>query len=333
MSWKFWKSDLEKFEEELRKAFEDRSRGKIEDAISHFQEAYEIAQKSSNAGLRERGRVAYAYALIYRALLTRKPEDFSTAAKYLREVPPDVELDLALPKPVRCGDLADELVLLEAYYSTPEVDLVEPSKTPLEAVDRLESTGRLFLSRRGRRFLLEDVVGIHEPFEVVGMKMLGLARVVRAAHTESEDISRAVELYAEALAYLAQASDRLSSEVRGRVEKLGRATKCWFCGRAVQGEDLNYVYLDTFLTKHISNKYGGETPNLVRENSVAVCRACYGAVYRLSDRISRHYHEEAMKALKQLEDRLVARIRALEQRVSSLESRISTLRPPIQPKV
>lgn len=332
MSWKFWKSDAEKFEEEMRKAFDDRNKGRIADAVSHFQAAYEISQRSADPSLRERGRVAYAYALVYRAVSTRRPEDFAAAADHLRALPPDLELDLALPRPVRAGELAEDLSLLALYLSAPTVDLDSASRVPAEAAERLEAVAKELLARGGRRFILEDALGIHEPLNVIGLRLLGVARAVRAAHLEGEDMSKAVELYAEALAYLQQASDRMSKDVRARLEKLGRATKCWLCGRAVQGEDVNFVYLDSTLTSYISGRYGGDAPNIVRGGAVAVCRACHGAIYKLSDKVARYYYEEAIRALRQVEERLTLRIQALESRVASLEARIATLRVSIQPR-
>lgn len=332
MAWKFWKSDAEKFEEEMRKAFDDRNKGRIADAVSHFQAAYELAQRSSDQALRERGKVAYAYVLVYRSVWTKKPEDFNSAVSYLNTLPQDLELDLALPRPVRVSELAEDLSLLALYYSAPPVELSEASKVPIEEVEKMENMARSFIARGSRRFILEDLLGIHEPLSVIGLRMLGIARVIRAARLEEEDMSKAVELYAEALAYLQQASDRISKDVRARLEKLGRATKCWLCGRAVQGEDVNFVYLDTVLTNYISSRYGSDAPNMLRGGAVAVCRACYEAIYKLSDKISRHYYEEAIKALRQVEERLTLRIHALEARIASLETRIASLRISVQPR-
>ena len=52
--------------------------------------------------------------------------------------------------------------------------------------------------------------------------------------------------------------------------------------------------------------------------SIYVCRACYTAVSRKSDEISRQYYDASIRELRAAEARLEAQIRYLEARVNNL---------------
>lgn len=327
MSWKFWKSDHEKFEEEMRKAFDNRNKNKIDKAVEEFLDAYNIASSSGDPSLREKGKIAYAYALVYKALLTKSPKDLTDASEYLKTLREDVELDLALPKPVKAHELAEELYIASLYYSTPRVDMSSASSLTLEDAKKIRSVGEYFLSKGSRRLLLEDLLDIKESLSIIGLKLLGYSRLIEAYHVEKEDLNRSIELYAEALAYFQQAADPLANPVKARISKLGKATKCWFCGRAVQGEEVNFVYLDSFLTKYIIEKYGSDAPDIIESSGkrVAACAGCYGAIHSLSEKIARYYYEEAMKALKALEERVIVAISQLQAQISMLQSRLAAL--------
>lgn len=327
MAWKFWKSEHERFEEEMRKAFDNRNKNKIDKAIENFLNAYKLATGSSDPSLREKGKIAYAYALVYTAILSKNINDLKAASDYLRNLREDVELDLALARPVKAGELAEELYLLSLYYSAPRIDLRSASSMSLDDANGIRDIGEYFLSKGSKRLVLEDIFDVKEPLNVIGLRLLGYSKLIEASHAEKEDLNKSIELYAEALAYFQQIADVLANSVKVKMNKLGKATKCWICGRAIQGEEVNFVYLDSFLTKYIVDKYGGDAPGIIESNEgkIAACSACYGAIYNLSDKIARYYYEEAMKALRALEEKMIALITQLQAQISMLQSRIVTL--------
>lgn len=327
MAWKFWKSEHERFEEEMRKAFDNRNKNKIDKAIENFLNAYKIANSSSDPSLQEKGKVAYAYALVYSAILTRTPENLRRASEFLRTLQGDVEFDLALPQRIKAGELAEELYITSLYYTVPAIDLRNASSMSLDEARRLRELGEFFVSKGSKRLLTEDLLGVKEPLNIVGLRLLGYAKLIEASHMEREDLNKSVELYAEALAYFQQVAESLANTVKAKIDKLGKATKCWICGRSVQGEEVNFVYLDSFLTKYILERYGKDAPNIIETSGtkIATCSACYGAIYNLSDKIARYYYDEAMKALRALEERVLALISQLQAQISMLQSRIASL--------
>lgn len=311
----------------MKKAFDNRNKNKIDKAIESFLSAHKIASSSDDPGLREKGKIAYAYALVYTAFLTKNPADLDKASSYLRTLPREIELDLALPRPVRSEELAEELHVLSLYYSAPVIDLKNASSISLDEARRIKEVGEVLLSKGPQRLIVEDLVGLKEPLNIIGLRLLGYSRLVEAAHAEGEDLGKAINLYAEALAYFHQIADQFTELVKAKIDKLGKATKCWICGRSIQGEEVNFVYLDSLLTKYIVERYGKDAPGIIEANTmkIATCSACYGAIYKLSDKIAKYYYEEAMRALRALEERVTAMISQLQAQISMLQSRVSSL--------
>uniref|UniRef100_A0A7J3XZK6 Uncharacterized protein n=1 Tax=Thermogladius calderae TaxID=1200300 RepID=A0A7J3XZK6_9CREN len=325
---KFWKSDLEKYEDEMNKAFDARNKGKIDETIEHFMKAYELAVKSRDENMKERAQIAYSYATFYKALRTRSGRDFEEAYKAVSALKPDVEFDLALPRKIKAGELAEDLRYLSIIYSLPPVDLSNLSKYSPEDAGRYDEAAKDFVSKNGRRFTIEDLVDIHDTFESIGYRFLAISKMIAAAHAEGEDPDKAVQIYTEALGYLnlAAHADQLVKKVNDRISKLSKATRCWICQRPIQGEEVNFIYLDTFTTKYILKKYGGEDQMMLQEGRVAVCAVCYGSIYKLSDKISKYYYDKAVEEMRRLEERLMAQIAALRSEVEILRASIASVR-------
>lgn len=327
MSWKIWKSEAEKFEEEMKKAFDNRNKNKLDKAIEHFTNAYKITYGSSDPNLREKAKIAYAYLMVYSAILYKNTETLKNTSEYLAKLPGDIELDLALPRPVKVSELAEDFKILEILSSIPSIDLKNSSSISLEEARRIREIGEYLLSKGDRRLVLEDIFDIKEPLNIIGLRLLGYSKLIEASHIEKEDLNKSIELYAEALVYFQQAADKLASIVKVKIDKLGKATKCWICGRAIQGEEVNFIYLESLLTKYIVDKYSGDAPGIIEleQGRIATCSACYGIIYNLSDKIARYYYQEAIKALRELEQRLLALISQLQAQINMLQARISTV--------
>lgn len=322
---KFWKSDEEKFKDEMAKAFEERNRGRFREAVEHFSKAYEIAARSGNEGLKREGLLALAYAYIYRAVITKSPADMRAAAEILKKLPGEPELDLALARKVKKSELAEELEALSKYFEVPQVDLKNAKDFGEDAAKALEELAKYFLSRGENRPLLDELFGIQESYNSIGLKLLGRSRLIQAARVEEEDPVRAVSLYSEAMGYF-KAAALAADAIKVKIDKLGKATRCWICGRPIQGEEVNFVYLDTFLTKYMAKNFGSETPLQFDGNRVAVCSVCYGAIYNLSDKISKYYYEKSLEAIRAVEERLMAQIAALRAEIATLRAATSAIK-------
>jgi len=318
----FFKSDKEKFEDELNKAFSDRNKGNLEGAVKHFQNAYEIASKTSDSEVSRRAGEVLFYAFFYDALVKKTPEAFSKAAEQCRKLDPVTPLDIGTAAKPTAAELARDLEIASMIFSLPRFSIAEAGKMDEATASKYEQVGNALLGEGARRLILEDLLNIHDPLNSVGLRLLGYARIIRALKLEADNPSKAVELYSEASAYLQQAPPEVRSFVNDKLGKLSKTTKCWVCHREIQGEDVNYIYMPASVNAYIREKYGGEASFLIADSKIAVCRVCYTMVYNLSDALAKRYYELAMKALQEVEARLNARISALEVRVSAVRIQV-----------
>jgi tetratricopeptide (TPR) repeat protein len=323
LAWKIWKDAISRFEAEYNEAVNERNKGNIEGAIKHFQSAAKIASESKDQSLIERGKLAIAMAIIYMVIREPSAQSLEDAKNFLQYLDPNIELDLALPYKIRTGDLLRELEVLIRVYSIPQVNLEEVRSLPSEEVEKLaieyESVAMQALSYGREKYLLESLLKLDEP-QKMGFKFLALSRIVKGLRIEEEDPDKAVQLHSEAIGYLANVPGQQYSElVNDRLSKLSKATKCWLCGRNIQGEGVHFVYLPSIITPYILNCYNNDAPQIIvsseDEAYVAVCSPCYGAIYKLSIKVAKRYYDLAMTELRRVERELWAAIHALEHKI------------------
>ncbi|MEM0475010.1 MAG: hypothetical protein QXV93_01470 [Zestosphaera sp.] len=319
----FFKSDVEKFNDLMSKGFSDRNKGNLEGAVKNFLQAYEVASKSRDTSLVSKADLPLFYALFYDALIKKTPESFRKASEQCRKLDPSTELDLGLASKVYPPDLTRELELLAELASLPSFEIGKAKSMDLSVAEKYEKVANVLLAEGTRRLILEDLVGIHEPLNVIGFRLLGYAKIIRATKVEENEPGNAVEIYSEALAFLQQATPEVREFVNERITKLGKSTKCWVCHREIQGEEVNYIYLPASVNDYIKSKYYRDAPYLISDDGkIAVCRVCYTMVRDLSDKIAKYYYDLAIKEMRLMEERINARIRELQARVDLMRTTV-----------
>ncbi len=316
----FFKSEVEKFNDSMSKGFSDRSKGDFSGAVRNFLQAHEIASKSRDPDLMGKADLALFYALFYDALVKGTPDSFKRAAEQCRKLGASTELDLGLANKVFPPDLTRELEILAEISSLPTFDLGKIGSMDLSVADRYEGVGSLLLAEGSRRLILEDLVGLHESLNVMGFRLLGYSRIIRAVKVEENEPGNAMEIYSEALAFLQQATPEVRDFVNNKLAKLGKTTRCWVCHREIQGEEINYVYLPASVNEYVKTRYERDAPYLIDGKRIAVCRVCYTMIRDLSDKISKYYYDQAIKEMRQMEERINARLRELQARVDLLRA-------------
>jgi len=310
----FFKSERDKFKDELNKAFSDRNKGNIEGAVKHFLKALEIVNKSNDPEILRRGGEVVCYAGFYLAVLKKTPETFAWAAEQCRELlDPAFPLDIGIAAKPTAGEIARDLELASMILSLPRFSVSDAERMDESIAQKYEKVGNVLLGEGARRLIFEDLIGIHDPLSTLGSRLLGYSRIIRAVKIEVDNPSKAVELYSEAMAYRQQAPQEIVNFVNDRLEKLSKTTKCWICHREIQGEEINYIYMPASINNYIKEKYGNEAPFLISDNKIAVCRVCYTMIFNLSNALAKEYYELAMEAIQELEARLNARISSLEK--------------------
>lgn len=319
----FFKSDAEKFNDLMSKGFSDRSKGNLEGAVRNFLQAYEVASKSRDTTLISKANLTLFYALFYDALIKKTPESFRRAAEQCGKLDPSTELDLGLATKVYPPDLTRELELLAELAGLPSFEIGKVKSMDLSVAEKYEKVANILLAEGTRRLILEDLVGLHEPLNVLGFRLLGYARIIRAVKIEENEPSKAVEIYTEALAFLQQATPEVREFVNERISKLGKSTRCWVCHREIQGEEVNYIYLPASINDYIKSKYDRDAPYMISDDGkIAVCRVCYTMIRDLSDKISKYYYDLAIKEMRLMEERINARIRELQARIDLMRTSI-----------
>ena len=317
-----FKSDREKFESELNKALSERNKGNFEKAAKHFLNAYEIASKAKDPEVSKRADEVLFYALFYDALVRMTAESFSKALRQCRKLDPSQQLDIGLATKPIASELCKDLEIASIILSLPAFSIDAAGNMDESIASKYEEVGNRLLAEGSRRLIIEDYLKIHDPLSTIGFRLLGYSRIIRALKVETDNPAKAVELYSDALAYLQQAPAEVKKFVDSRIGKLSKTTKCWVCHREMQGEEINYIYLPASINRYIIEKYGNDSPYLMNDGAIAVCRVCYTMIYNLSDALAKNYYEQAMRALREVEARLNARISMLEAKLMSLSVRV-----------
>ena len=123
----------------------------------------------------------------------------------------------------------------------------------------------------------------------------------------------AAEHFQTAQQYWTQANDANRAQTAANhVANLALQAKCWFCGREGTGHGIQFVSLP--IDQNVDGLKGEESSPLPSVDqsgrNVFVCKGCYSAAWGLADRI-------ALQRTGEAEARLLAEIRAMEQRLQS----------------
>lgn len=112
-----------------------------------------------------------------------------------------------------------------------------------------------------------------------------------------------------------------------KMKQYSKACTCWFCGRQVVGEGLHFYVMSADPSPQQVEADKKELQHSISEgDDIYVCRACYTAVSRRADEISKEYYDQGMDNLHRTEAALQSQIVALEARISHLQTQISLMR-------
>jgi len=147
--------------------------------------------------------------------------------------------------------------------------------------------------------------------------LMALSFETLGTSVQGTDPLAAAEHFQTAQQYWVQAGDdNRSQAASAKVGHLALQAKCWVCGREGTGHGIQFVSLP--IDQGVEGLKGGDSsplPSLDRSGRlVYVCKGCYSAVYGLADRL-------AIQRSAETERRLLAEIRAMEQRLYSIVQR------------
>ena len=131
------------------------------------------------------------------------------------------------------------------------------------------------------------------------------------------DPKKAAEYQQLAMNYRKQMGET-GEENQRKIESYSKSATCWICGRESTGEGMHFFPMSSDISPQAREKKDILPAADEGYQSIYVCRACYTAVSRKSDEISRQYYDASIRELRAAEARLEAQIRYLEARVNNL---------------
>ncbi|QOR94655.1 hypothetical protein IMZ38_01595 [Thermosphaera chiliense] len=261
------------------------------------------------------------YEAIHKAISKKNTESLMDAAEQCEKLGPATELDLGLVNKVRPPELARELVILTILLSLPPLEEDKIKLMNLDVAKEFEKVANILLSEGPRRFILGDIVGIHDSLDVIGHRLFGYSRIIVAVHIEEKEPNKALGLYLEASPHLQDTPEAMRF-INDKISKLSKTTRCWICDREIQGEDINYVYLPATINEYMRERYGKNVPYLINGNNIAVCKVCYTMIHNLSDEISKYYYNLTMEKLTMMEKHIYEKIDELISIIEKIMTRL-----------
>lgn len=131
------------------------------------------------------------------------------------------------------------------------------------------------------------------------------------------DPKKAAEYQQLAMNYRKQLGES-GEENQRRIASYSKSATCWLCGRDSTGEGMHFFPMSSDISPQARNNEGILPAADGEFKSIYVCRACYTAVSRKSDEISRGYYDLSIREIRAAEARLESQIRYLESRINSI---------------
>lgn len=310
MTWQFWKSKEEQLKIDWDDAVNLRNQGKWLDAAAHFANVEKLSREATDPNAKAIGPVARALSMLFYARGNYNGDTLAACYQAMAALDPMTSLEI--PYTANAGEVAQEVLVLSQEARLKPLALGAAITDPSIAQD-MENIAQSYMGLGKEKLVVSGLFSITDTTLNKSLVYMGLSRIVKAKMEEARDPVKAVDYYSEAIGYLSQINDQgFKKYAEERSRKLITSAKCWLCGRPVQGEDINFVYLRSYIDPFFSRKFENEMPPVIKNDTIVACKACYGAMALLSesisDRIAKIYYDRAMAELQKVHDHLDSRI-------------------------
>lgn len=324
MPFKLFKEPAEKAEIEFREAYEkgvNLGPEKWPDASHHFSEASKLYATVGNS---LKSSEAYALATLFFALSRGTDQDWQTCSQAMKQIP-DSQLNVGFA--VSSTDLAQQASVLSYDISTTRV--LDGNSKDVSRVAAVRELAQKYMDLIGSDLALWRLLKQQIDPQRRAYYLLGLASLIEANSIAESDPKKSVALLSEAATNLELAGTDpmgISSGTRAKLDNISKFGQCWFCGRQMQGQGFHYVLLPATISQFTRQMYGTSTPHTIEENAVVACESCSSSIRNVADEVARAYYERAIAEIRSLEQRLNAKIAALEREINSLRARVNSIR-------
>lgn len=315
LSWKIWKGDRERAEEEFKKGHEKGlNLSDWNSAFSHFASAYQLYNR---AGDQTQARVSLGLTAFSKALSDpHKFENWSSASTSLKALG-KVKINVTTT-------VSAELLSQECDLKTEELKAWKIENLSQRA-EKLEEVAKGYLSIAKYSLLVPLLL---EKKQISGQakahRIIGEAAKLRGDEIADLSPKEAGEFYKKAAIHMKTAGEleafRKFSE---KATSSSVAAQCYFCGREVHGKEINFVYMKANLTRFLGKQTEGQVlPSTLSPNSVVACRGCHSAITIAADEIAKKYFDVLDARLSKLTALIEERFNRVESRIRRLEGRV-----------
>ena len=324
MPLKLFKQPAEKAEIEWKEAYEkgvNLGPQKWPDAVLHFEEAskqYGIVGDTQKAG------EAYALATLFYALTNGTGPAWEACGKAMRQIP-DTQLNVGFS--ASSANIATQAAVLSFDIATTVA--LDGNSKDMSRVSALRELAQKYMDIIGSDLAVWRLRRQELDPQRRAFYLLGLASLIEGNSAVDSDPKKSVALLSEAATQFELAGTDPMGVIAGtqaKMENLSKFGQCWFCGREMQGQGLHYVTLPATISNYTRQRYGSTTPHNMEETSVVACESCASSIRNVADAVAHAYYDRAIAELRDTEQRLNARISALQNEVNSLKARVHSLR-------
>jgi hypothetical protein len=306
-------------QEEFQKGYEkgiNLGRAKWGDAVDHFVKA---SSKYQEAGMPDLANLSNALAWFYKGVLSYAPQDLDNCQIAMRRLG-DSPVNLGMVTGPAL-EIADEMKVLSHDIRARDAWKAVHSQDHVKMFQDLAGD---YTQLIGRDLVVWKVLGKTDDPQKMVQYYLGVSKFIEGELLVEENPEKTIADLNQSKTHMAMSGIDLfniGSTLSVNLEKYRKVIKCWFCGRVVQAQDVNYVNMPARVTKYLAKKYGGDTPPSSDTQEVYACANCYTSIYDLSDQIARRYFDEAMREI----SRLDSRIDEVNSILVRLDSRLANL--------
>ncbi len=291
---------------------------KWQDAVESFSAA---SKHYAQAGNSQKANEAYALACLFYALLHKDSQSWQTCSEAMTRVG---------DTPVNVGFAANSTAIAQQATVIRD-DIVATSainsdSSDVSRVSGLKALAQKYLELTGEDLVVWKLMKVELDPERRAYYLLGLASLVEANSLMESDPRKAVSLLSESATHFEMAGIdpmNLMAITKVKRDNASRVAKCWFCGREAQGLNVHYVLLSATVSDYTKQRYGSEVPESIDGAHIVACESCASSIRMAAEAFARMYYERAMAEMRQIAQRLDARINALQGEVNSLKGRIA----------
>lgn len=216
---------------------------------------------------------------------------------------------------INCADL-----ITECEVTADKLDVLNSGATGKAKSDSLQAVAQAMADKIGSKtFILKQMYSNDSTTtgENEFYNLMALSFEVLADSIVWEDPQQAAEYQQVAMGYRQQNGQSGDANL-SKIKQYSCTSKCWICGRISTGEGIHFFTTSAEVSGALSKTNDGNIKSNPDGGNVYICRACYTAISRRADEISRVHFNQAMNELHATEMRLQAEIAVLHSRINAL---------------